>query len=60
MVTVTGDCGRSRITRSCLDREEAEQWARQLIEAGIAPVRVAGVPFGPDLSQGGGARPEVD
>ncbi len=44
MWTVVGGDGRSRIARLCQDRTEAEQWAQQLVEAEIAPVRIGRTP----------------
>lgn len=50
MWTVVGGRDRSTITRPCRDREEAEQWARQLLKAGITPVKIDGVQFEPERS----------
>ena len=44
MWTVVGGDGRSRIARLCQDRTEAEQWAQQLVEAEIAPIRIGRTP----------------
>ena len=49
MWIVIGGQGRSTLTRPCQHSKEAEQWAHQLIEAGITPVRINGVPFDPAL-----------
>ena len=47
MWAVIGGQGRSTIGRWCHDRQEAEGWARQLIRAGITPVKINGVLFEP-------------
>jgi hypothetical protein len=47
MWTVIGGQGRSTFGRWCQDRQEAEGWARQLIRAGITPVKINGVLFEP-------------
>ncbi len=44
MWTVVGGNGRSKIARLCQERTEAEQWAQQLVEAEIAPVRIDKTP----------------
>ena len=33
------------ITKQCRDRQEAEDWARELIERGFTPVIIDGVRF---------------
>lgn len=43
--TVTGGQGRRRITRPCQSREEAEDWARKVVAAGIGPVTINGTLF---------------
>ena len=48
MWAVIGGQGRSTIGRWCQDRQEAEGWARQLIRAGITPVKINGVLFEPE------------
>jgi hypothetical protein len=50
MFIVVGGQGRRALGRSCLDRAQAEDWARQLIAAGITPVTINGVGFGPEGS----------
>ena len=47
MWTVVGSQGRSTIGRWCQSRNEAEEWARQLIKAGIMPVKINGKLFEP-------------
>ncbi len=53
MWTVVGDQGRRTIGRLCQSCTEAEQWAKELIRAGIVPVRINGVPFEPEGSDEG-------
>ena len=53
MFMVVGGQGRSTLARSCLDRKQAEDWARQLVTAGITPVKIDGVLFEPERSQAG-------
>ena len=48
MWKVVGGLGRRSIARPCESQDQAEQWARQLIHAGITPVRINGVLFGPE------------
>lgn len=47
MWTVVGSQGRSTIGRWCQSRNEAEEWARLLIKAGIMPVKINGKLFEP-------------
>ena len=47
MWTVVGGQGRSKIGRWCQGPKEAEDWARQLIKAGITPVKINRVLFEP-------------
>lgn len=47
MWTVVGGQGRSTLGRWCQDRNEAEDWARQLIRAGITPITINGELFEP-------------
>jgi hypothetical protein len=48
MWKVVGGVGRQVVTRPCQSRPEAEQWACELIKAGIMPVKIDGVLFEPD------------
>jgi hypothetical protein len=57
MWTVVGGQGRSKVGRWCQGHREAEDWARQLIKAGITPVKINGVPFEP--ASDGIAEPET-
>ena len=48
MWKVVGGMGRQVVTRPCQSQDQAEQWACELIKAGIAPVKIDGVTFKPD------------
>lgn len=52
MWKVVGGLGRRSIARPCESQDQAEQWARQLIHAGITPVKINGVLF--ELGTGSG------
>ena len=49
MWKVVGGLGRRSIARLCESQDQAERWARQLIHAGITPVKIDGVLFEPEM-----------
>ena len=60
MWTVVGGQDRRAIGRLCQTSTEAERWAKELIRAGIVPVRINGAPFEPEGSNEDTTRPGVD